>query len=137
MKASVALTQRVAAVSVVAHQYEIFDMTHELTMHGEVAVIRCRGRVVVGETAGLRDLVLSEIDRKHEVVLNFSEVPLIDSTGLGMLASSCMAARKRGLDVKLVAPSPYVADVLETTMLGTVFKVYATDEDAVAAIATA
>ena len=105
-------------------------MPHELVMRGDVAVIHVHGRLVVGQTNDLRDLVQSAINDNHQVILNMSDVPLIDSTGLGMLAVACMSARKRGLDVKLVAPSAYVADVLETTMLGTVFKVFPTDEAA-------
>lgn len=111
-------------------------MAHELVMHGDVAVIHCHGRIVVGQTNDLRDLVQSAVNDNHQVILNMSDVPSIDSTGLGTLAVACMSARKRGLDVKLVAPSPYVADVLETTMLGTVFKVFPTDEAAVAASGT-
>ena len=105
-------------------------MPNELVMRGDVAVIQVHSRLVVGQTNDLRDLVQSAINDNHQVVLNMSDVPLIDSTGLGMLAVACMSARKRGLDVKLVAPSAYVADVLETTMLGTVFKVFPTDEAA-------
>ena len=108
-------------------------MPHELKMQGNVAVIHCHDRIVVGQTSELRDLVQSAINENHPVILNMSDVPIIDSTGLGTLAVACMSARKRGLDVKLVAPSPYVADVLETTMLGTVFKVYPTDEEALRA----
>jgi anti-sigma B factor antagonist len=111
-------------------------MPHELVMRGNIAVIQCHGRLVVGETNELRDLVQSAINENHQVILNMSDVPLIDSTGLGMLAVVCMSARKRGLDVKLVAPSAYVADVLETTMLGSVFKVFSTDDEALKASAT-
>ncbi len=108
-------------------------MAHELKMQGDVAIIYCHDRIVVGQTNELRDLVMSAINDKHQVILNLSDVSLIDSTGLGTLAVVCMSARKRGLDVKLVAPSTYVADVLETTMLGTVFKVFATDQQALRA----
>lgn len=106
---------------------------HQLSMRGDVAVIHCRGRIVAGQTEALRDLVLSAIKDNHQVILNLAEVPDVDSLGLGMLAFVCITARKRGLDVKLVAPSQYVADVLETTMLGTVFKVYPSDQEALAA----
>lgn len=108
-------------------------MPHELKMQGNVAVIRCRGRIIVGQTNELKDLVISAINANHSVILNMSDVPLIDSTGLGMLAVVCMSARKRGLDVKLAEPSPYVADVLDTTMLGTVFNVFPSDKAALAA----
>ena len=110
-------------------------MTHELKMHGEVAIIYCHDRIVAGQTNELRDLVMSALNDKHQVILNMSDVSLMDSTGLGTLAVVCITARKRGLDVKLVAPSQYVADVLETTMLGTVFKVFPTDAAALATVA--
>ena len=105
-------------------------MTHEIMMIGQSAVIRCHGRIIAGHTNDLRDAVLAAINDKHSVILNLAEVPDVDSIGLGMLAFVCITARKRGLDVKLVAPSPQVQDVLETTMLGSVFQVHATNEEA-------
>jgi anti-anti-sigma factor len=110
-------------------------LSHELAMRGDVAVIYCRGRIVAEETAELRGTVLAAIKNTGRVVLHLASVGYIDSIGLGLLAFFCSSARKRSGDVKLVAPSASVAEVLELTMLGRLFKVYASEDDAVAAFA--
>ncbi len=107
----------------------------QLVRHGEVTVIYCRGRIILGETSELHDAALAAIRNTGRLVIHLSEVPYIDSTGLGLLAFLCISARKASGDVKLVAPSAQVAEVLDTTMLGTVFEIYPTEEAALAAFA--
>ncbi len=111
-------------------------VVEQLVRHGDVMVIYCRGRIILGETSDLHDAALAAIQDTGRLVIHLSEVPYIDSTGLGLLAFLCISARKASGDVKLVAPSAQVADVLDTTMLGTVFEVYPTEEAALAAFAT-
>jgi anti-sigma B factor antagonist len=110
-------------------------LSHELAMRGDVAVIYCRGRIVADEAAELRGTVLAAIKDTGRVVLHLASVSYIDSTGLGLMAFFCSSARKRSGDVKLVAPSAQVAEVLDLTMLGRMFKVYASEDEAVAAFA--
>ncbi len=110
-------------------------VVEQLVRHGDVMVIYCRGRIILGETSDLHDASLAAIQDTGRLVIHLSEVPYIDSTGLGLLAFLCISARKASGDVKLVAPSAQVADVLDTTMLGTVFEVYPTEEAALAAFA--
>ncbi|HEX9120863.1 MAG TPA: STAS domain-containing protein [Terriglobales bacterium] len=109
--------------------------SHQLVMRGDVSVIYCSGRIVAEETAELRSTVLGAIEDTGRVVLHLASVSYVDSTGLGLLAFFCSSARKRSGDVKLVAPSAQVAEVLELTMLGRLFRVYASEDDAVAAFA--
>ncbi len=107
----------------------------QVVRHGDVEVIRCRGRIVLGETDELRTAALAGIQSTARIVLHLSEVPYIDSTGLGLLAFLCVSARKVSGDMKLVAPSAQVAEILETTMLGSVFDIYPSEEAALAAFA--
>lgn len=107
----------------------------QVVKRGEVAVLYCRGAMKIGETIELHNAALAAIQDTGRVVIHLGEVPYIDSTGLGVLAFLCVSARKTSGDVKLVAPSPQVADVLETTMLGTVFDIYPTEQAALAAFA--
>ncbi len=105
----------------------------EIATHDGITVINCRGRILCGETQGLRAAAVKAIERTGRVILELQSVKIIDSTGLGLLASLCVSARKRSGDVKLVRPSPHVAEVLEITMLGRLFAVYPSVEAAVAA----
>ncbi len=108
----------------------------EVVMRDGIAVIHCRGRIVSGETEELRAAVLEFVERTGRVILELQSVKMIDSTGLGLLAFLCVSARRRSGDVTLVAPSTYIAEVLEVTMLGRLFSVYASVEAALAAFST-
>ena len=113
------------------------SLSIEVVMHDGIRVIYCRGRILSGETEELRAAVLEAIESTGRVILELQSVKMIDSTGLGLLASLCLSARKRSGDVKLVKPSPHVVEVLEITMLGRLFTVYPTVEVALAAFSGA
>lgn len=107
--------------------------SHDIAMHGDVAVIDCSGRIVAGELEELQTSARAAINQAGRVILNFRSVEFIDSTGLGMLAVLCLSARKQQGDVKLVAPSPAIQEILEITMLGRIFDVFRTVDEALAA----
>ncbi len=107
----------------------------KVASQGDVAIIRCSGPIILGATDELRNAAMTAIEASAKVILNLNAVTYVDSTGLGLLAHLCVSARRRGGDVKLVAPNALIREVLETTMLGHVFKIYATNEAALAAFA--
>ncbi len=104
--------------------------------HENVQVIYCRGRLILGETNELRDAALVAIRDTGQVVIHLGNVSNIDSSGLGLLASLCVSARKVSGDVKLVAPSTQVAESLKITKLGRVLDIYPTEQAALEALTT-
>lgn len=101
---------------------------------GNVFVFHCQGRLVFGdEGTVLRERVAGMLEGSPNVVVNLREVNHIDSGGIGVLVGLLVSARNRGGELKLVAPNQHVSDVLRRTNLHTVFKLYARDEEAVAA----
>ncbi len=99
-------------------------------------MVHCGSRIVAGETDMLRNAALDAIARTGHVVLQMQSVKKIDSTGLGLLASLCVSARRRTGDDKLVAPSAEISHVLRITMLGRLFAIYPDVQAAVTASAT-
>jgi anti-sigma B factor antagonist len=98
-----------------------------------VTIIYCPERVIAEETEELRTAAVKAIEQTGRVIFQLASVQKLDSTGLGLLASLCMSARKRSGDVKLVAPSPQIKELLHITLLGRVFDVHPTVEAALAA----
>ena len=47
------------------------------------------------------------------LVINFAEVPMIDSSGIGILVKAMASAKQRGGGVKLVTPSKFVVQTLK------------------------
>lgn len=66
------------------------------------------------------------------IVLDLSGLTYINSGGLGLLVQLTAKANSQGGRVVVAAPSPFVADVLETTRLNQFFDVAADTADAVA-----
>lgn len=80
--------------------------------------------------AGQGDAELkAEMDRligegQRKVVVDFSDVPYIDSSILGQLVHGYSILKKEGGALKLLNPSKRIIDVLNLTRLISVFEVY-------------
>jgi anti-sigma B factor antagonist len=99
-----------------------------------VAVVSCTGRIVFGEEANaLRDTLKKLLTSSKQVVLNLGGVSYIDSGGLGTLVGVYSSARASGADIKLTGLGQRLRDVLAITKLATVFEVYDTEQQAIAA----
>ncbi len=94
-------------------------------------MIRCEGRIVYGRaTEELERRVRDLLPQLRHIVLELSQVTFVDSGGLGLLVRLMTSARCSGGDVKLAAPSPQIAKLLETTALTRVFEVFRSPEEA-------
>lgn len=90
---------------------------------GDVAVVRCAGRIVRGtEVFTLRNAVFSAKDIRI-VVIDLSDVEMLDAGGLTALLSLLQWARSRNVQLKLVNPSHFVNEVLTRTGLDRVFEI--------------
>jgi len=99
-----------------------------------VTIISCTGRIVFGEESTvLRDTLKRILAASRQVVLNLSGVSYIDSGGLGTLVGVYSSARSAGADIKLTGLGQRLRDVLQITKLVTVFEVYDTEQQAIAA----
>ena len=104
----------------------------DVSRSGEIAVVRCRGRIVFGEESDdLRALLLELLHENRQIVLNLAWVAHIDSSGLGTLVSSFISARHRGAQIKFAALSPIARQVLTNTHVDQLFEIYDSTEDAV------
>jgi anti-sigma B factor antagonist len=99
-----------------------------------VTIVACSGRIVFGEeSSGLRESLKKLLTTTKRIILNLSGVSYIDSGGLGTLVGVYSSARAAGADIKLTGLGPRLRDVLAITKLATVFEVYDTDQQAIAA----
>jgi anti-sigma B factor antagonist len=99
-----------------------------------VTVVVCSGRITFGEeAAGLRENLKKVLASTRQLVLNLSGVTYIDSGGLGTLVGVYSSARAAGADIKLTGIGARLRDTLQITKLVTVFEVYESEQQAVAA----
>jgi len=98
----------------------------------DIAVVRCRGRIVFGEEADeLRRVVLGLLNETPRIVLNLAWIEYIDSSGVGTLVASFISARHRRAEIKFAAVSPRARLVLTSTNVDRLFQVYDSTEEAI------
>jgi anti-sigma B factor antagonist len=98
-----------------------------------VAVIRCHGRIVVGnEVSLLQREVENHRMETQKFLLDLDGVTYLDSGGLGALVRLMGILRARHGDLKLCRVSRFVHDVLKATNLLAVFAIFPTEQDGLA-----
>jgi anti-anti-sigma factor len=102
-------------------------LTIDVEKTGDVAVVRCVGRLVRGEEVRtLRQAVVTQ-NNTRIVVLDLSDVETLDAGGLAALLSLRQWSLGRGVQLKLVNPSHFVREVLVRTRLDRVFDISTLD----------
>ncbi len=101
---------------------------------GEVIVVDFRGRLVAGTGEELLHEVMNELlaEGWKRILLNLTEVPRIDSSGIGELVASVKLAKRFGSTVKLWLSGGRVRDVLELSRILPALDVYEDEHDAIA-----
>jgi anti-anti-sigma factor len=102
----------------------------ELIASGATVVL-ATGRLNFPGVENLRQQLLSLVEGGAvRLAIDLSGVQAIDSAGVGALISGLKAARVAGGDLRLVAPSTVVANVLDVMNLNTILTTHATAEEA-------
>ena len=88
----------------------------------------------MGESADKLSETLSELINAGDfrLILDLEEVPMIDSSGIGLLVRFLTAARQKGGSIKLLNPSKFAVQTLKLVRVLNIFEVY-DDLQAVAA----
>jgi anti-sigma B factor antagonist len=101
---------------------------------GDFTVIRLVGDVDVSAASRLRDALARLItDPAEKVLVDLTDVPFLDSTGLGVLVGRLKQQRIGGGDLALVIRSERLLRNFRITGLDRVFNIHASVADAVAA----
>jgi anti-sigma B factor antagonist len=101
-----------------------------------VTVVALDGRVVLGEeTNSLREKMKGLVaEGKKKLVLDLSNVTMIDSAGLGTLVGIHQSASSRGASLRLCNLGAKFKELLQMTRLLTVFEVSDNEAAAVSAL---
>jgi anti-anti-sigma factor len=95
---------------------------------GDVAVLQCAGRMVRAQALSLLNDSVTCLSRLRVIVLDLSEVEMLDAGGLGVLVSSHNWACAKGIQLKLVNPSKQAREMLELTGLASVLHVSSVED---------
>lgn len=95
---------------------------------GDVGVLQCAGRLVRGEALQLLKDAVTSLSRLRVVILDLSEVEMLDGGGLGMMVFLHNWTRSSGIQLKLVNPSSLALEMLMRTRLTSVLHVSSMDD---------
>lgn len=102
--------------------------------NGDVTILDLRGNLTIGiaeETLRKRVEELVAKDQKH-LLINLTDVPMIDSSGIGSLVKSFTHAKHQGGKLKLLKPTRLARQLLSITGLLSVFETFDDEATAVA-----
>lgn len=110
-------------------------MALKVDMHGDVAVINLKGKLMGGpDTKALHDQVKELVDGGgKKIVVDLGQVKWMNSTGLGALMGALTTARNNNAELKLARVTDKVQSLFMITKLITVFE---THDSVVAAAAS-
>ena len=102
--------------------------------HGAVQVIKLRGDLKIGPPVDAFRQAVDDIlgGGDARVVVDLQEVPMIDSSGIGVLVRSLTSAKSRGGDLRLVHPSRLAIQTLKIVGLLKLFQVFDAEQEALA-----
>jgi anti-anti-sigma factor len=98
----------------------------------DLMVVKIRGRLVRGQEAALETAIVSS-RRAQVILLDLSEVELMDAGGLNQLVALHGWATQNRIELKLVNPRPFVYEMLTRTHLDCIFDI-STFESVLAAL---
>jgi len=108
------------------------DLDVDVRAESGVFVVRAQGEIDVW-TADILRQSLRDVQSEGEprVIVDLSEVPFVDSTGIGVLVGALKRSREAGGSLQLVVTSDGVRKVLRITSLDQVFPIHNSVAEAV------
>jgi anti-anti-sigma factor len=97
----------------------------------DTVILHCKGRLqFCQEAAVFSKLAHAILDSGRNIVLDFSELDMIDSSGIGELVLVYMRACGSGREVRIAQPSRRVAEILDLTNVSSLFRICSTTDAA-------
>ena len=101
---------------------------------GDVLILDLKGKITLGGGDEiLKDKVNSLVNQGYKkILLNFADVPYVDSAGLGEIVRTYTTVSRQGGSMKLLNLTKRITDLLSITKLLTVFETFESEKEAVA-----
>ena len=119
------------AASVYTGRYGTMEITHREVAPG-VEAIAIAGKVRMGPSSEPIVTTVEELLRqgKRKLIFDLSGVTSIDSTGIGRFISCYNKVTGVGGDMRMAGAAGHVFDAFHISLLDTIFRFYATVDDA-------
>jgi anti-sigma B factor antagonist len=109
-------------------------MTYKVSKHERAVIIRCESDRLDVQNSPAFKLELKRLleGRAITVVVDFSAVHFVDSSGLGALLAAVRVASRSGGQIRVVGLCPNVQATFELARLHRIFDIYPTQAEALA-----
>lgn len=109
-------------------------MDIEVRTQSQVKVLKLSGKLVLGAPIDQLSATLTDLMNAGDTrfLLDLQEVPMIDSSGIGILVRYLTAAKQNGGSLKLLNPSKFALQTLKLVRVLTLFEVFEDPQQAVA-----
>lgn len=82
----------------------------------------CHGKLIFENTAALKEAIRDKISGHKRIVIDFKDVPQIDSSGLGSVVGLYVSARTRGCELQIANASEQIRNLFSMTNLLSLFE---------------
>jgi anti-sigma B factor antagonist len=101
--------------------------------HEGERIFQLNGPLTITTLFGFRDVIRAE-KTARTVILDFSQVPYVDSAGVGAIVNAHVSRLNSGRSLVLVAVQDRIRTLMKVTRVDEVLTIYPTLQDAQAAI---
>jgi anti-sigma B factor antagonist len=117
--------------------FEDHGLDINVRKRSQVQLVQLKGALRMGAAVDSLRQALEEAfgNGDTRVAINLAEVPMIDSTGIGLLVRFLVSAKQRGGNIKLVNPSKFAVQTLRLVGVLNLFEIFENDEAAVESFA--
>lgn len=102
-------------------QTSSLPLTLDIQRDGTLATVQCHGKLVSGVTDFLYSTVSKLIPGSERIVLDLTDLTVMDSMGLGVLVRLYVSTRAAGCTFELINIGRRVRDLLEITHVWDIF----------------
>ena len=101
-------------------------MDIETTTQEGVKIVRLKGKLCMGPPLDRFNVTMNELlgESHNKIVLDLEEMPLIDSSGIGMLVRYLTTAKQTGGSIRLLKPTKFTLQTLKMVGLLNLFTTY-------------
>jgi len=106
----------------------------DIRSRGEVKLVKLAGRLTLGESVDRLRETFDDLagTGANRFVVDLGDVPMVDSSGIGLLVRYLTSTKQQGGSLKLLNPSPFTVKTLKMIGLLKLFEVFEDQETAVA-----
>ena len=98
------------------------ELSVEVDVAPDSTTVRCGGRLTLTSAGRLRHTVKGLLPRTRHIVIDFSDIKMMDSVGLGTVAALYASARTAGCELQLVNIRPRIREIFSVARVLSLFE---------------